>query len=315
METPETTFLGIDGGGSKTAVTILASDQRIIGSGIGGPGNIAVNSDEVLSASIRNAIVATGMAGATRYRSVCAGMAGYTAELRRAEFERLLRSQISAERYRIEPDYVIAYWGATHGEPGVVAVAGTGAVAFGRNSLGETYRADGLGYLLGDRGSGFELGIYSLRYALETIQNGTSDSLTAAIVDFTGAPSTTAIIQWLYGSFSPSKVASLATVVGELAEAGDGAARNLVAEMAMRLRNTVREVRSRLGMPRDVAVYPIGGLWKLGSFLNAEFENPTWKGANGVQFSDQSTSGGPFRVVAPKSDPAYGAALLAMEGE
>ena len=244
MDTLELFYLGIDGGGSKTAVKILGPDLSVKGAGAGGPGNIAFNNDVVLAESIADALRATGADATIRYRSVCAGMAGYTAEQRRAEFEQLLRGQISAERYRIEPDYVTAYWGASHGDPGIVAVAGTGAVAYGRNSSGETHRADGLGYLLGDRGSGFDLGIYSLRHALDKIQYGSPDPLAEAIIEFTGAATTTAIIQWLYGSFSPSRVASLAAVVGELAEAGDGAARNLVAEMARRLRNTVPSTRN-----------------------------------------------------------------------
>ena len=54
----------------------------------------------------------------TRYASVCAGVAGYSAEARRAEFAALLRQEFSADRYRLEPDYV---WltGALHGEPGM----------------------------------------------------------------------------------------------------------------------------------------------------------------------------------------------------
>lgn len=312
------TYLGIDGGGTKTAALIMEPGGSERGRGTGGAGNIATSSAAILRRSLQEAVTGAAVSlGATgeplHFRGVCAGVAGYSVESRREEFAVLLREEISADTYRIEPDYLIAYWGATHGEPGIVVIAGTGAVAFGRNEEGQTYKEDGLGYLLGDRGSGFDLGLYALRYTLHRLQEGQTDVLTQAVLEHTGATRVAEIMQWLYGNFSPTRVASLSPIIGRLAEAGDPDARNLASEMARRLRHTVRQVRHKLWMPRDIPVYPLGGLWQLGPFFREEFVLPKWPGANGVHFENDSTTGGYFHLAEPKSDPAYGAALMARE--
>ena len=201
-------------------------------------------------------------------------MAGYSAEARRADFAVLFAEDVNAEARFVEPDFSIAYWGAAHGEPGIIVIAGTGAVAYGRNAEGETRREDGLGFLLGDRGSGFNLGLRVLQYTLEMWKAGDGDALTEAVLAHTGAASQEQIVQWLYGDFSPSRVAGLAPVVGQLAQAGEPAACWHVADMARRLRHSVRQVRHHLWLPRDTPIYPLGGLWNLGEFFREEFAEP-----------------------------------------
>lgn len=311
-------YLGLDGGGTKTAACLIDGSGAELGRGSGGPGNIATNENAALASSIKQAVTqacqAAGLETETPvFAAVCAGVAGYSVEDRRAAFSELLPTLISAQRYRIEPDYFIAYWGASHGEPGIVVIAGTGAVSFGRNAEGETCREDGLGFLLGDRGSGFNLGSRVLRYTLDQMKEGRSDTLSETVLAHTGARSQNEILQWLYGNFSPARVASLAPVVGDLAEAGDPHARMHLVEMARRLRHSVRQVRHQLWLPRDTPVYPIGGLWQLGQFLCDEFQEPRWRGEGEVTIEPEALSGGRFYIATPKSDAAYGAALLARQ--
>ena len=307
-------YLGIDGGGTKTMAVIRDADGHECGRGTGGPGNIAFNEEPAIAQAVRTAVDdacrAAGISN-THFTAVCAGVAGYSVEARRTAFEALLRREVSADRYRIEPDYVVAYWGATGGEPGVVIIAGTGAVAYGRNAEGQSHKEDGFGYLLGDRGSGFNLGLYALRYTLGRMQENRSDALTAAVLAHTGARIQNEILQWLYGEFSPGRVASLAPIVGALAEDGDPPARTLVAEMARRLRHTVRSLRHGLWLPRDAPVYPLGGLWQLGPFFRSEFAEPTWPGHEGTVLVSETLPGGRFTLAEPKHDAAAGAALLA----
>ena len=307
-------YLGIDGGGTKTLAVIRDADGHECGRGTGGAGNIAFNDAAVVARSVRTAVAdACQSAGlpATHFAAVCAGMAGYSVESRRAAFAETLRSEVLSDRYRLEPDYVIAYWGASEGEPGVVIIAGTGAVAYGRNAKGETHKEDGYGYLLGDRGSGFNLGLYALRYTLDKMQHGRSDALTEAVLAHTGARIQNEILQWLYGEFSTARVASLAPIVGQLAENGLPCARTLVAEMARMLRHTVRSIRHALWLPRDAPVYPLGGLWQLGPFFRAEFAEPTWPGDAETPLTQEALPGGRFLLAEPKHDAVTGAALLA----
>ncbi len=309
--------LGIDGGGTKTVAVILDANGGERGRGYGGPGNLVNTSSDMLrqaiTESVGEACHQAQLPGDTHFGGACAGMAGYSAEAKREAFAGLFREMVSAEVHLVEPDFSIAYWGATHGEPGIVVIAGTGAVAYGRNEAGETQREDGLGFLLGDRGSGFNLGLRILKYTLEQWKQGKTDTLTKAVVKHTEARSQEQIVQWLYGDFSPARVASLAPLVGQLAEDGDVAARWHVAEMARRLRHSVRQIRHRLWLPRETPVYPLGGLWNLGAFFRAEFSDPQWHGEGAFLLEPEPLSGGRFTLAQPKSDAAYGAGLQAQQ--
>ncbi|MCX6379740.1 MAG: hypothetical protein NT023_09750 [Armatimonadetes bacterium] len=308
-------YIGFDCGGTKTVALITDGDGNELGVGQGGTGNIAVNDDETLVISVRTAFRAAceraGISPNTSFASLCAGAAGYSYEHRRSPFLAILRSEIRADRYTLVPDYLPAFWGATEGEPGIVVIAGTGAVAFGRSAEGKEYRADGLGFLLGDKGSGFNLGLYALRHALERIQKGEEDSVTRVVKEHTGTEIVPEVIHWLYEDFTPARVAAIAPRIGTLSEEGDPVARTLVVEMARRLRQTVRQVRHHLWLPREAPIYPIGGLWELGTFFRSEFQDPHWLGEGEVSIEPEALAGGRFNVQPPRHTPAYGATLMA----
>ncbi len=308
-------FLGLDGGGSKTAAAIVDEEGSELGQGEGGPGNIASQPDRVLSEAIKAAVSKALMSAElplnTRFHTVCAGMAGVSVEVRLTAFRKLLPELVPAEQWRIVPDYAAAYWGASGGEPGIAVIAGTGAVAYGRNREGQTLRVDGLGYLLGDRGSGFNLGLHALRYTLECMKEGRMDPLSEAVVHYTGASGQSQILQWLYSDFQTARVAGMAHEIGQLAEAGDPAARSLLSLMARRLRYSTREVRHKLWMDRDVPVYPLGGLWKMGDFFLSEFQEPSWRLLPPWPQEEEISSGGRFNIIWPQSSAAHGAAVIA----
>lgn len=312
----EALYLGVDGGGSKTTAVVMNEAGVELGRGHGGPGNIATMPDHLLRDSLTTAIHAanraTGLADGCSYDSVCAGMAGYSAQERRESFLALLREVTGTPTCLLQPDYSIAYWGATHGEPGVVIIAGTGAVAFGRNPDGDTDREDGLGYLLGDRGSGFDLGLRLLRHTVERLTEGKRDPLTEAVCARIEAGSPEQVIHWLYTGFVPARVAAIAPVVGPLSDAGEPSACYHVAETARRLRHSVERVRLRLEMG-SCAVYPLGGLWNLGEFFREEFRAPHWQPVGEIAMKWEYEEAQPFTVAPPRNDAAYGAALYARE--
>jgi len=59
---------------------------------------------------------------------------------------------------QVATDYEVALEAAAGAGPGVILIAGTGSVAYGRNAAGETARAGGYGPSIGDEGSAFEIG-------------------------------------------------------------------------------------------------------------------------------------------------------------
>jgi len=303
-------FLGIDGGGTKTASAILDEKGLDIGRGLGGPCNIATCDDGMLRRSVSDAVTtaldSAGLSANTKFEAVCAGVAGYTAKKRRAEFTKLLQRIVPADRYRVEPDYVIAYWGATEGEPGIIVSAGTGAVVYGRNEKGETSRSDGLGFILGDSGSGFDIGSRALKdMAWKAEKVGSLDRLSKRIADHIGAEDLEDLVEWTYRPFDPARIASLAEIVIQAADDGLQEAVRIVAGAATNLRIGAQLVNYYLKTkPGLLPIYPLGGLWKGGQSLATYFK---------IGHPDHGAPGEEVEFRTPKHDAVYGAAFLALQ--
>jgi N-acetylglucosamine kinase-like BadF-type ATPase len=92
--------------------------------------------------------------------SAGAGIAGYdsAAAEEKDEVSRALRMALPRARVRVASDIRTAHLGAFRGEPGALLIAGTGAVALAVDPAGASYRAGGLGPVLGDEGSGGWIG-------------------------------------------------------------------------------------------------------------------------------------------------------------
>lgn len=306
-------YLGLDGGGTKTAAAILDETKTPLGRGDGGLCNIATCNDAILAASVRaateEALRVSGLPSETRFAGVCAGVAGYTAKGRRADVACLLADSVPAERYRIEPDFVIAWWGATEGEPGIIVCAGTGAVVYGRNAKGEACRADGRGFLLGDRGSGFWIGRTALYQIMRRLELGKPlKPFHHRLLEHISADADDDLVSWVYHDFQPAKIAELARFIGALADSGDKPARMYINGAAFALEQTTYETRKRLKMPfAKTPVYRIGGLWSASAYLNRFFE----KLYNDPYHRKKRRKISLDRFVI-KHDAAYGAALLAM---
>ena len=306
-------YLGIDGGGTKTAVASLEENANEIGRGLGGPCNIATCDDLTLTQSITEAVnearEATGLGRAIEFEGVCAGVAGYTAKRRRAEFAELLKQLIPAKAHRVEPDYVIAYWGATEGEPGIIVSAGTGAVVYGRNAAGVSARFDGRGFLYGDKGSAFYIGKLAVDHILKRIDFGRPlDDFCLRVMRVLGAEDADDLIEWTYRDFCPSRIAALAVHVLKWAdEDPNGLACHFVDSAADTLHNSTAMTMRKLGLTHDsVAVYLCGGLWQVSARLPKRFQMGHFN-----SISDEHPKYPWFRELRqPKHDPAFGAAYL-----
>src|SRR5581483_8615847 len=147
-------FLGVDGGQSGT--TALAGDEtgRVVRIAKSGPTN-RVSRAEFLAA-IRAA------AGDDDYEAACFGFSGGSEDK-----EAMTREVVRAAKFVFAHDALIALEGATAGEPGVITIAGTGSIAFGRNAEGRTARAGGWGFAISDEGSGHWIGRKAISAVLQ----------------------------------------------------------------------------------------------------------------------------------------------------
>jgi N-acetylglucosamine kinase-like BadF-type ATPase len=242
-------FLGVDGGQSGTSALIGDDTGQVVGEGHAGPCNHVSTAEsparfrEAIGGAVRAAAQAAGVAAEIHFAGACLGLSGGTAGK-----EALAREAVSAGKYRIENDAVIALAGATAGEPGIVAIAGTGSIAFGRNAAGRIARAGGWGYVFGDEGGAFDMVRQAMRAALRQEEGwGPATTLREALLTATGAPDMNTLLHWCYTpEFPKTRIASFAKLVDEAARDGDAIAREILQTSAKGLAGLVAAVRRRL---------------------------------------------------------------------
>ncbi len=259
-------YLGIDGGQSSTTALIADDSGRIIGSGYGGPCNHVRGPDgrtkfaKAIGGCLQGACREAGLKPETLvFASACLGFSGGP-EDKEAETRALIRSS----RYKITHDAEIALAGATAGEPGIIVIAGTGSMAFGRNAQGKTARAGGWGYIFGDEGGAFDITRRALRAALRFEEGwGEPTALREVLLKATGARDANDLLHSFYADVPRPAVASLAPLVSSVAELGDQPARRILSEAAAKLAWFVEGVYSQLFQKgATVPVARIGGVFK-----------------------------------------------------
>src|SRR5947207_13224910 len=146
-------------------------------------------------------------------------------------------------------------------EPGIVIVAGTGSIAYGRNHRGEAARAGGGGYVLGDEGSGYWIGRLALRAVVRHADGrGRPTSLTPRLLAHFGAERAAELIQKVYHEeLSPAAIASLAHYVHEARDEGDAVAVGILNRAADELITAAAAVMARLELADELFSFVLAG--------------------------------------------------------
>ncbi|HXP87012.1 MAG TPA: BadF/BadG/BcrA/BcrD ATPase family protein [Bryobacteraceae bacterium] len=264
-------FLGVDGGQTGTRALIADETGRVIGSGRGGPASPADGETgrrrftTAIEASVSAAQAAAGMGSGTVFAAACMGFSGGPDNK-----DELARKLVPAQKYAITHDAWIALNGATRGGPGIVAIAGTGSLAFGKNASGVTARAGGWGFAFGDEGSAFDLTRQAMRAALRQEEGwGPPTALRAALLEATSARNMNDLLHRFYtDEFPRARVAALAELVEATALRGDAVAQELLGAAAQSVAVLTGAVRQQLfGEKEPVDVRYSGGVFRCRSIL------------------------------------------------
>lgn len=253
-------FLGVDGGGSKTAAVIVDSMGSEVGRGSSGSGNYAAVG---LESAVRNITEAVQQARAAvpgiSLTSAWIGLAGVD---RPADME-ILSPHLSklASGMKLTNDAELAL-SPLPGVVGVAVVVGTGAIAVGRNSQGKTARAGGWGHIIGDEGSGYDLGCRALQAVIRAYDGrGRRTSLTERVLERWELSDPTGIIGRVYPDTDKAEIARLSSLVFSEARAGDEIAREMVEDAATEICLSIEAVARHLDLPSEnLALSFIGGL-------------------------------------------------------
>jgi N-acetylglucosamine kinase-like BadF-type ATPase len=244
------TVLALDAGGTTTRALVVDAAGRCLGVGRSGSGNPISSGSEVAATSLAaSGLAALSGAGCAPgdVDLVLLAAAGAGSPAHRDDLTRRLGDAGLSGRLVFASDLLATFCSGTHRLAGYGLVAGTGAAAI-RVVDGVTDAvADGLGWLLGDEGSGFWIGQRVVRAVLADLdRRGPATALTAGLRarlgiadDLSPRQAAEAVTRLLYAA-RPVRLADLAVLAFETA--GDPVADAVVADAARGLATTLRAV-------------------------------------------------------------------------
>jgi len=295
--------MGIDAGGTKTVCQLVDETGRLVAQARGGGANLQADGElaveKVLHRVMDEVIADRGVIPA----AVCLGMAGVD----RPDDASVVRGIMSRIGYKaralVVNDALIALQAAVDDAPGVVIVAGTGSIVYGRNARGEAARAGGWGYVLGDEGSGYWMGRLALRAVVrQADRRGRATALTPLVLAHFGVPRAADLVHEVYRRGSrPAVLAALAGHVQASAAEGDAVAAGIIESGAQALVAAADSVARRLELDRAPVVYVLsGGMFRGVPRLAEEVARQLAQAAPGGQ------------VQLLQREPAEGAVRLAL---
>lgn len=246
--------MGIDGGGSTVRVVITDATLAARGQATGPTANPSAagraRAAEVIQTAMRAALAAAGCE-AEQIAAVGIGVAGAAATHAADWLRQTVAGVLPGALIVPSSDYEIALTGGRGAREGVLVLAGTGSLVYGVNAAGEARLVGGWGYLLGDQGSGYWLGLHGLRVVIAAAEGlGPQTALSEALLAALKLETPRALIPWLYRRDAPPirEVAALAPLVLDAARAGDEMAVAIVTGGAAYLAAACKAVQQQLGL-------------------------------------------------------------------
>ena len=287
---------------------IATTDLTVLGEGVGsGLVHLAAERGEaIFLTGLREAVLAAWRAAQLPpqpVRAMVMGLTGVDGAVEAHKAERLARQVVACERIRAHNDAYAALIGAHAGQPGIIVISGTGAIALGQDAAGRTARTGGWGWLIGDEGSAMAIGRAAFT-AITHAYDGTGPitQLTEALLQRLNISDVRDCKRIVYGpAFGAPGFAALAPVVSQCAQQGDVIAQRIITEAGQALAHLAHGVARALSMP-TAPVAPVSGAFEHVHGLRQSFMDALGQS----QFSQ-------LQVVAPQHNAALGAAWLAQQ--
>lgn len=276
-------YLGIDGGGSKTTCAV-GDESSILATATAGPSNITRVGEgrarESLQRAIRQACAAAGI-DPGQVKRTCIGAAG-AGQHDIADALHKIVAEVVAGEVEVIGDMEIALEAAFGDGPGVIVIAGTGSIAYGRDEKGRTARAGGWGFGISDEGSAHWIGRETVRHLLREIDEKLDDDRAEAIAQqmplFAEIRS-----EWKLQSLDElCRTANAAPDFAELFPAvlraernGDKLAKQILYDAASELARLAEIVVRRLfgkRLPTEIAISVAGGVFQHSEHVRQVFE-------------------------------------------
>ena len=227
-------YIGVDGGGTKTALAAFDENGKQVAESLSGPLNYNFIGLDAAFGNLRYGIAALGLPeGSLAAIGIGDPSIDDIPDSPNAlAFLKKCEKEIGVPVF-IRSDAYMTLFALTEGkERGVLVISGTGAIALGEDEKGKVRVAGGWGRLSDDEGSGYYIGISGIRAALRCADGivGKTELLPAAL-EYFGCREPRRLTDVFYGETEPD-IAGFSKKVSECAEKGDEMANEILSSAA-----------------------------------------------------------------------------------
>lgn len=276
-------ILGVDGGGTKTTALIAdIKGNHIIESESGSSNykSIGVKSaKENINNVVISAIENLGLRNKHKliFKSTCFGLAGNDSNedakiYKEIIFNDVIEKYLDRNKIIICNDTRIGLAAGSDSKNGVMIICGTGSNCYGINEQGREAKVNGWDYILGDEGSGYEIGIKALRALMRAYDGrGESTLLSKTILENLNIKDVSELIKWAYSYyFSKDRIAAITKTVCKTAEMGDKISKKILKEEADEAIISVKTVVDKLGLAdKEFDLVFVGNVFKCEKYFKS----------------------------------------------
>ena len=295
-------YIGIDGGGTKTEC-VLGDDHDLRARTSAPSCKIQVVGKLAAQVVVQNAIravCAQARVDPERVGQVCIGVAGYSGQGIAAALTAMVW-EVARIPVHVVGDHTIAMRAAFGDGPGVLVIAGTGSIAYGRDERGRMVRVGGWGPAISDEGSGNWIGRRAVSAMMRTADSGQFTALEKRIMDLLNVRRREDVAT-VANQKNLAEFAALAPDVMDAARSGDQLAIDILNQSGAELASLAEDVIRQLWpQPRadGIPVGVVGGVFRNVDEVRLAFER---------SLRNRRPDAVPLRTLV---DPALGALDLA----
>lgn len=302
--------LGIDGGATKTHAAVSDESLKILGEGFSSGSNYQESDPDTATIHIKEALQAATKTANLKQISFDKGCLGLSGLDTKKDFE--VMEKVIAENlghiFKKPPilvnDTKIAFRAGTDANFGLVLIAGTGSNLWGRNKEETEVAVSGLGKILSDQGSAYEMGIKALKIAVKSYDGRCEKTmLEEEILKKLEVCNMREVKDVIYSpNFGKGQIAALAQLVSEAEREGDWAARQIIWETSDELSQMVYAAVRKLEMEADEFDLVLSGsVIQNETKIREKFETKVKSFAPRANF------------IIPKNPSVYGALKIALQ--
>lgn len=262
-------FIGIDGGGTKTAFTLMDNKGVKIGQYITTTSHYEQigfdGVENVLTSGIEK-ILNENNVERKDIGAVFLGLPGY-GEVKsvKAKLDEIVDSILKDIAHKVGNDVEVGLGGSLAGADGINIVSGTGSIALGKDSKGNFTRCGGWGDFVGDEGSAYWIGKKTLEaFAKQSDGRIEKGDLHPHIREVLDLNDDFDIIDYAINKINKdrTKIAELSSICYESAKRGDKSAIKIFEDAAYELSLLVKMIINELSFDGEVLVSYSGGVFK-----------------------------------------------------